>query len=187
MDSICSRHGISKGMMYHYYANKDDLFLLCAGDTFAALKAHVEQAAQELEGQDAPDAIKQYFLIRESFFQRHPLRKNVFENAMLRPPKHLEEQIRALRQPIAELNRRFLGGMVSRMRLRPGLRPEQAAWYLERMELLVQPSLAAHLMGGRIQDLRGMLEATEELLDLMLYGIVRQPGPAEDGKARNLR
>ena len=22
-DSICANHGISKGMMYHYYANKD--------------------------------------------------------------------------------------------------------------------------------------------------------------------
>ena len=28
MDSICSRHGISTGMMYHNYANKDDLFYL---------------------------------------------------------------------------------------------------------------------------------------------------------------
>ena len=28
MEGICTRHGISKGMMYHYYANKDDLFYL---------------------------------------------------------------------------------------------------------------------------------------------------------------
>ena len=27
MDGICAGHGISKGMMYHYYANKDELFL----------------------------------------------------------------------------------------------------------------------------------------------------------------
>ena len=25
IDNICSRHGISKGMMYHYYSGKDDL------------------------------------------------------------------------------------------------------------------------------------------------------------------
>ena len=29
MENICTRHGISKGMMYHYYSGKDDLFLLC--------------------------------------------------------------------------------------------------------------------------------------------------------------
>ena len=28
MDRICSRHGISKGMMYHYFSSKDELFLL---------------------------------------------------------------------------------------------------------------------------------------------------------------
>ena len=26
MERICSGHGISKGMMYHYYSNKDELF-----------------------------------------------------------------------------------------------------------------------------------------------------------------
>lgn len=29
MENLCTRHGISKGMMYHYYSNKDELFLLC--------------------------------------------------------------------------------------------------------------------------------------------------------------
>ena len=27
MEGICTAHGISKGMMYHYYANKDAVFL----------------------------------------------------------------------------------------------------------------------------------------------------------------
>ena len=25
VDSICAKHGISKGMLYHYYSGKDDL------------------------------------------------------------------------------------------------------------------------------------------------------------------
>lgn len=51
MESICSGHGISKGMMYHYYSNKDELFLLCVEDTFCALKTHIERETQSLEGQ----------------------------------------------------------------------------------------------------------------------------------------
>ena len=39
IDNICSRHGISKGMMYHYYSNKDELFLLCVERTFQELRA----------------------------------------------------------------------------------------------------------------------------------------------------
>ena len=29
MEAICAGHGISKGMMYHYYTGKDELFLAC--------------------------------------------------------------------------------------------------------------------------------------------------------------
>ena len=43
MEAICTRHGISKGMMYHYYSNKDELFLLCVEDTMAALRAYLER------------------------------------------------------------------------------------------------------------------------------------------------
>lgn len=42
MDSICMNHSISKGMMYHYYSNKDDLFLLCVRDLFEALTKQLE-------------------------------------------------------------------------------------------------------------------------------------------------
>ncbi len=121
MDSICSRHGISKGMMYHYYSNKDELFLLCVQDTFQALKAQIERDAAELSGQSSFDSIKNYLLIREYFFQLHPKRKLIFENAMLRPPKQLTGQIRALHAPLKEMNRQFMGRVVSHMSLREGL------------------------------------------------------------------
>ena len=43
MERICGNHGISKGMMYHYYSNKDELFLHGVERTFSDLKAHVER------------------------------------------------------------------------------------------------------------------------------------------------
>ena len=93
MERICGQHGISKGMMYHYYSNKDELFLLCVERTFADLKAHVERDMGELAGQDIVDAIKNFFMIREYYFQLHPRQKVIFEEAMLHPPKHLIEKI----------------------------------------------------------------------------------------------
>lgn len=45
MDAICSRHAISKGMMYHYYTSKEALFLLCVEHTFRALGALSGKAA----------------------------------------------------------------------------------------------------------------------------------------------
>ena len=97
MERICGNHGISKGMMYHYYSNKDELFLLCVERTFQELRAHVERDMAHLSGEDTAAAVKDFFMIRERFFQLHPQQKLVFESAMLRPPKHLAAQIQALR------------------------------------------------------------------------------------------
>ena len=118
MDSICGNHGISKGMMYHYYPNKDALFLLCVQVTFQDLRDHIRSSVEQLEEQGGFEAIKAYFLLREQYFQEHPMEKNVFENALLRPPRHLREQIWALRAPVRELNHQFIWRVVGRMPLR---------------------------------------------------------------------
>ena len=75
MERICGKHGISKGMMYHYYANKDALFLLCVERTFSALESYVAAHAADLAGKDVLEDIKNYFLIREHFFEEN-LRQN---------------------------------------------------------------------------------------------------------------
>ena len=114
MEQICKNHGISKGMMYHYYSNKDELFLLCVERTFTDLKAHVERDMGELEGQTFLDTIKNFFMIREYYFQLHPKERMIFEEVLLHPPKHLVAQIQELRGPIRELNRQLIRQLVKK-------------------------------------------------------------------------
>ena len=54
--------------------------------TFAELKDYVEQHAELLDGQDTLNDIREYFLIREHFFQQNPREKMIFETAMLGRP-----------------------------------------------------------------------------------------------------
>lgn len=174
MESICSRHGISKGMMYHYYANKDELFLRCVRDTFEMLEAYLKQEAAPLEAESGTQAIKGYFMLRERFFARHPLQKTIFESAMLRTPAHLEEAIQTLRRPIRELNWQLLDQMVARMALRDGLRPETVTWYLACMDGVFGTLLKQYGAGKHVTDLHSALESSEELLNLILFGAMRQ-------------
>lgn len=182
MDGICSRHGISKGMMYHYYANKDELFLLCVQDAFQALLAQIQKEAAELEGQSAIDRIKNYFLIRERFFQAHPKQKMIFESAMLRPPRQLVEQIQALRAPIREMNRQFMSQVTAQMTLRPGLDREKVTRYLEGLESHFWSLAAQYQPEHSSQDLHSMLEVAEDLLDVVLFGVL--PPPAGETQAQ---
>ena len=176
MEHICADHGISKGMMYHYYSSKDELFLLCAERTFRELTDYVAQGMDALDETDIPQAIKGFFMLREGFFQDRPNEKAVFESAMLRPPRHLAGQIQELRAPIRRLNREFIERMVARMPLRQDLEPEKVSRYLAGIEPFFQNILNSF---HETQDLHAMLNASGELLNMVLFGVLRQNGGAE--------
>ena len=174
MDSICGGHGISKGMMYHYYPSRDALFLLCTQKTFQALQRHLLENREALDQQSGFGAVKAYFLLREQYFQDHPAEKNIFENAILRPPQHLREQIWALRRPLREMNRQFLWRVVRGMPMREGLRQEAVMRYLDSLEDALPNVLRQYQAGGDLTDMRTLMESEGELLDLVFYGIIRQ-------------
>lgn len=173
MEQICTRHSISKGMMYHYYSGKDDLFLLCVERTFMGLKTRIEQDMQELPQRDVLHTIKDYFMIREYYFELHPLEKGVFETAVLHTPSQLKEQIITLRAPLQEINRIFLSNQISRMPLRDGLDRQDVMHYLESVKQLFG-SLMRTYRSDMAFDLHAMLDCAEHLLELLLFGILRQ-------------
>ena len=100
VDSICQKYEISKGMLYHYYSGKDALFLLCVQHTFQQLEEYLLERMEQLEQKDPVEAMQEYFLLRESFFQENPQQKQIFEAALLRAPIQLTEQIEQIRQPL---------------------------------------------------------------------------------------
>lgn len=175
MERICSNHSISKGMMYHYYSGKDELFLLCVQKTFETLKNHIGQNIEALSGQHPFDAIRNYFLIRERFFELYPQYKRIFETAILSPPKHLAGEIQALHQPIMDMNWHFLGSVVARMSLRPGLSAEKATRYLQSIEPAFRSVIDRYQADETTRDLHTMLESVQEILDMALFGILKNP------------
>ena len=75
MEGICTRHGISKGMMYHYYANKDQLFLRCVEEVFNGLGSFLREECAGLVEKSGRECLKQYLLARERYFQKYPKEK----------------------------------------------------------------------------------------------------------------
>ena len=164
-------------MMYHYYSSKDELFLLCVQDTFERLREYVQEEGANVKGVRVSERIKNYFLLREYFFQAHPERVRIFENAMLRPPEHLLEQIKTLREPLRRLNESFLQSMIRSVPLRPGLDQDAAVRYLESAEPVFRAVVLRYQAEKPTQDFHTMLEAVEEVLDMALFGVFRsEPG-----------
>ena len=174
MENICTRHGISKGMMYHYYSGKDDLFLLCVQNMYPALPCFLPDTAAELEKKDALHALKEFWMLWESFFGEHPPFKNIFENALLRTPPHLFEKIEEIRGPIEALNRQFLHRTIGKIELRENLKKENVSIYLEAMESVFWKLAEQYRREQRISDVHSLMEAAGELWDMVLLGVVRQ-------------
>ena len=84
MDRICSRHGISKGMMYHYFSNKDDLFLACVQKVIEDLTSFVQKQLPEIENKDVSLSIRDFILLRQTYFDHHLQQKAIMETAMVR-------------------------------------------------------------------------------------------------------
>ena len=181
MDSICLNHSISKGMMYHYYANKSELFLACVQEIFRELNDYLRHEAEALEDQPAFEAIKRYFFLRETFFQTRAREKTVFENAVIRPPRHLADQIQALRQPIREENERFLRRLLTRVKLREGVDRDQAVRYLHSVYAVFWTILEQYHPHDTESDLHHMLSEAQELLSLVFFGAAEPDAPSSSG------
>ena len=174
MDRICSRHGISKGMMYHYFSSKDELFLLCVKELFQSLQAYIQEESTQIQKENSHAAIRQYFMLRERFFAREPAWEVIFESAMVHMPEHLRADILELRRPVREMNRRFLQEVIAEMSLRPAVKAEHAARYLESLECVFRRILEQYCAKDDPTDARSMLAAAEEVLDMLLLGILKR-------------
>ena len=137
MDGICFAHGISKGMMYHYFSGREELFLRCVEEVFGGLRLWLEPLLERLDALEPRSAIREYFLARERYFGERPVEKAIFENAMFRTPRGLEERIEALHAPLSELNRRFTLRLTERLQPRPGHSREELQLYFEAIDLLI--------------------------------------------------
>lgn len=174
MECICSRHSISKGMMYHYYSNKDELFLLCVEDTFDALKDYVEGEISSIIHLDAVEAIENYFMLREHFFENYPQRKYIFETAIIHTPKHLSDEIKRLHEPLTQVNRNFLERIVTQIPLRKGLEADKVMRYLESVEQVLQSVIRCYKGSPVSDDIHSVFGYAREILDMALFGVLRQ-------------
>ena len=85
VNNICSAQGISKGIIYHYFKTKDELFLACVKECFSLLTAYLSKRMQQGEG-TARERLEQYFTCRMAFFASHPIYQRLFCEAIVSPP-----------------------------------------------------------------------------------------------------
>lgn len=169
------KQGISKGIIYHYFSSKDELFLACVGECFERLKSYIEkQFVQSIGSMTAEECFNRYFAVRMKFFQENPQYQKIFMEAVLMPPAHLKTEIMQCRQPMEGMNRNILEELLSRIPLRVPLDKDEVTRII--LQFINFVDLQYSLGETGVTTIEALEKKNRQVLDILLNGIVERKG-----------
>ena len=118
LNNICSQSNISKGLIYHYFSDKETLYLSCVEICFNQLTEFLGHTAKTLSG-TILEKLTAWFDARLAFFAQNQLYLGIFSSALLSPPAELSGKIAELRAPFDELNISVLKNLLTSGGIRP--------------------------------------------------------------------
>lgn len=173
INAICTRNGISKGLIYHNFEGKDALYLECVRLCYEHLLNHLRTGMPA--AQNAQANLQKMMQLRQEFFEKNPHYSNIFFNTVLHPPRHLQQQIGELRRPFEEFCTEYYRCTVQNLPLRDGISADTALNCFTIFVEMFNGYFKAKTESG--SDYRSLIEDHEgklcSLLDILLYGIAR--------------
>lgn len=167
INNICKR-GINKGLIYHNFKDKDELYLVCLENSCKKLVTLIEESGC------TSDQL-QYMKLRMYFFTEAPNEAHIFFEAILQPQEKLRDKIQQILQPFEEINERIYRSVVSNLTLRDGIAEEDAMAYFRQMQRMFNGyfSSSAYRYMALDERIREHELNLSKLLDFMLYGIAK--------------
>ena len=171
LNNICSAQGISKGIIYHYFETKDDLFLACVDECFCLLTDHIErkmkQAYQSLE-----QGLEEYFTVRMGFFQEHPVYQRIFCEAIITPPVHLREEIQTRKHRFDCMNVDILSQLLEPVSLRASITKEDVIETFKEFQDFM--NARGQMTGAELMEFEEREKHCKKVLNILLYGVIER-------------
>lgn len=170
LNVICRDGEISKGIIYHYFKDKDALYLACAEECFGALTEYLREHV--VAGEQAEAVLKQYFDARSEFFRERPEYLKVFYSAVITPPPHLKEEILGVRKEFDALNVSVLTEILNRVPLRKGMGVSEVIEIFGIFQDLVNTRYQMEtIYEGNIEEYN---QRCSHILEILLYGVIER-------------
>ena len=174
-NNICKNNNISKGLLFHYYQSKDELFLLCVESCFNELSNYIKSNIIYYEG-NPRKSLDLYIEKRWEFFQDNTYYKQIFYNATFNPPPHLVTEISVLRKDVDEANKEFLLKCINSCNLRDNVNPDKVVDII--LDLLNH--LHTKFMNKSIVDesdkskiISKWVEEFSTIFEMLMHGIIK--------------
>ena len=160
INQICTKGNISKGLLYHYYPNKDALYIACVAKLFQDMICFL----REQINLDTL-TVEEYYSVRMQFFQQHPEHQQLFRDVLLYPQSHLADEITQCRQDFDQFNNQSLRIILQKEHLADSVSLDQAIMQLRAFVNF----LGVYIREDSAADAE---QKRAELLHTMLYGLI---------------
>lgn len=175
INTICSAGGISKGILYHYFTDKDELYLACVRETFEKLTEALREEGL-LEVKDIEDGMRRYFDVRLAFFREHPYCHRIFCETVTAPPQQLREEIGGIKSGFDSLNITVFTSLLRNARLCAGTTLDEVVeifrTYQDFAAVRYQMSVADGIAPEKYEQI------CERAVHVLLYGVIDRGGEA---------
>lgn len=171
LNSICTAGNISKGIIYHYFKDKDELYLICVKECFDALTDYLGSTVK-VEELSVEEALECYFDARIIFFGEHPLYLGVFCSAVLNPPSHLTTATQEITSALNAQAVSILTTLLKKVKLRLDLTMEEVVEVFCEYQNFVNTRFQMKTVGER--TLKEHEERCRRSLQIMLYGVIER-------------
>lgn len=169
LNNICNNFKISKGLIYHNFKNKDDLYLVCARRCFL-------EVTEYLKAQNIESDLHRYMELRLKFFSEYPLYARIFFEAILQTPSKLINEIKEIKSDFDELNKSIYRSALQNLTLRNDVTEKDALEYYEIMQEMFNGYFSSSAYSN--SDFTILISDHEEklrkILNFMLYGIAKE-------------
>ncbi|MEG1848664.1 MAG: TetR/AcrR family transcriptional regulator [Lachnospiraceae bacterium] len=174
LNNICNESDISKGLIYHYFGNKEELYLSCVKACFKKITEFLSEEIYDFS--DFQSGMKQYLARRFLFFRTHIQEGHLFLYAVLQPPQSLQQPILKLKEDFDAQCLFYYKTALSSVTLREGVTEQLALEYFVLFQELFNGYFQRYA-GANLNAEALMKEHEAQLsnvLQLMLYGIAKE-------------
>lgn len=171
INTICAAQNLSKGIVYHYFATKDALYLTCMEECFRRLTEYVRANFSAEDGRIEAQ-LEKYFSVRMAFFRENPVYQRLYCEAVTTPPAHLISNIRACRQDFDALNVQILEKLLGSIALRSGISMADAIETFRQYQDFI--NLRHQMNAANGQSLEAHEEDCQRMLSILLYGVIER-------------
>lgn len=167
INELCKNHKISKGVLYHNFAGKTELYLACVRESFHKAVSMIRGESGEVP------SLADYVERRHRFSKDFPHHSHIFFEAWLMTPAEIAEEVAKEKAVFEDLNRQVSEKLLAESTLKDHISQEQAMDYLTFIQQLFRSYYLTASGSAESPSLASQYERDlNKVLHLMIYGIL---------------